>query len=228
MNKKILAIIPARGGSKRLPFKNILDLDGKPLIEWTINAAKDSTFINKIIVTSDDEKILDISNKLKVDTLKRPENLALDTSTTLETINHVLDNITEKYDYIILLQATSPLRTSTHIDESINLLFNKKANAVISVCEMEHSPLWANTLDETLDMSNFLKEEVKNKRSQDLEKYFRLNGAIYICQVDEFIKQKTFFLKEKIYAYEMDKLSSIDIDEKLDFELAKVIKNIAF
>ena len=88
---------------------------------------------------------------------------------------------------------------------------------------MEHSPLWSNTLPENLDMSNFLRDEVKNKRSQDLDKYYRLNGAIYICKTDRLLKEKTFFIKDKIYAYIMDRKSSVDIDDEIDFKLAMAI-----
>ncbi len=89
---------------------------------------------------------------------------------------------------------------------------------------MEHNPLWSNTLPNDGNMSNFLKDEILNKRSQDLEKYYRINGAIYICKTDRFLEEKSFFLKDNIYAYTMDRRSSIDIDEKEDFELANIIK----
>jgi len=123
----------------------------------------------------------------------------------------------------VLLQPTSPLRNEKHIDEAIELLEKKKADAVISVCETDHSPLWSNTLPEDLNMSNFLRDEIKNKRSQDLPKFYRLNGAIYICKTDKFLEEKTFFIKNNIYAYIMDRKSSIDIDDEIDFKLAKVL-----
>lgn len=221
-NKTFLAIIPARGGSKRLPRKNVLDLCDKPLIAWSIESALKSKYIDKIVVSSDDDEILEISKKFGSDTIKRPDFLASDTATTFDTIKHTIDNL-EKYDYVVLLQPTSPLRDERHIDEAIELLEEKKANAVISVCEMDHSPLWSNTLDDSLSMINFLKEEVLNKRSQDLEKYYRLNGAIYICQTKKLIEEKTFILKENIFAYMMDRKSSIDIDEEIDFRLAEIL-----
>ena len=139
-NKKFLAIIPARGGSKRLPRKNVLDLCGKPLIAYTIEAALKSKYIDKVIVSSDDEEILNISSNFGADIIKRPIDLANDTATTIDAIKHTIDNF-ENYDYIVLLQPTSPLRNEKHIDEAIELLEKKKADAVVSVCEMEHSPL---------------------------------------------------------------------------------------
>ena len=193
MNKTFLAIIPARGGSKRLPRKNLLDLCGKPLIAWSIEAALKSKYISKVIVSSDDEEILNIAKEYKADFIKRPDELASDTATTFDTLKHTLENV-EKYDYVVLLQPTSPLRTEKHINEAIELLEEKNADAIISVCEMEHSPLWSNTLDENLDITNFLRDEVLNKRSQDLPKYYRLNGAIYICKTDKLLQNKGFFL----------------------------------
>ena len=220
MNKTFLAIIPARGGSKRLPRKNLLDLCGKPLIAWSIEAALKSKYISKVIVSSDDEEILNIAKEYKADFIKRPDELASDTATTFDALKHTLENV-EKYDYVVLLQPTSPLRTEKHIDEAIELLKEKNADAIISVCEVEHSPLWSNTLDENLDMSNFLRDEVLNKRSQDLPKYYRLNGAIYICKTDKLLENKGFFLKENIYAYKMNKKHSVDIDEEIDFIIAE-------
>ena len=220
MNKTFLAIIPARGGSKRLPRKNLLDLCGKPLIAWSIEAALKSKYISKIIVSSDDEEILNIAKEYKADFIKRPDELASDTATTFDALKHTLKNV-GKYDYVVLLQPTSPLRNEKHIDEAIELLKEKNADAIISVCEMEHSPLWSNILDENLDMSNFLRDEVLNKRSQDLPKYYRLNGAIYICKTEELLENKGFFIKENIYAYTMDKKHSVDIDEEIDFIIAE-------
>ncbi len=220
MNKTFLAIIPARGGSKRLPRKNILDLEGKPLIAWSIEAGLKSKYINDVVVSSDDEEILNISNKYGAITIKRPDELAEDTSSTFDTIKHTIDNM-KKYDYIVLLQATSPLRNEKHIDAAIELLESKNADAVVSVCEMEHSPLWSNTLPEDGNMNKFLRDDVLNKRSQDLEKYYRINGAIYICRTDKFLENEGFFLKSNIFAFLMDRKSSIDIDEEIDFKLAK-------
>ncbi len=222
-NKKtFLVIIPARGGSKRLPRKNILDLAGKPLIVWSIEAGLNSKYIDKVIVSSDDDEILEISKIYGAQIIKRPSELASDTATTFDALKHTIDNI-EKYDYIVLLQATSPLRDEKHIDEAIELLEAKGADAVISVCEMDHSPLWSNTLPLDNSMIGFLKDEILNKRSQDLAQYFRLNGATYICKTDKLLEEKSFFLKDNIFAFKMDRQSSIDIDEEIDFKFAEML-----
>ena len=178
-NKTFLGIVPARGGSKRLPRKNMLNLCGKPLIAWSIEAGLNSKYIDKVVVSSDDDEILNISSNFGAETIKRPVELASDTATTFDAIKHTIENV-EKYDYIVLLQPTSPLRNAKHIDEAIELLEIKNADAVVSVCEMDHSPLWSNTLPNDGNMRGFLREETLNKRSQDLEKYYRLNGAIYM------------------------------------------------
>ena len=221
-NKTFLAIIPARGGSKRLPRKNVLDLNGKPLIAWSIEAGLKSKYIDRVIVSSDDAEILDISQYYGADIIQRPEILANDTAKTFGVIKHVIEN-SDSYSYIVLLQPTSPLRTSQHIDKAIELLVSERMNTVISVCKMDHSPLWSNTLPEDESLNGFLSENVLNKRSQDLEMYYRINGAIYICSTDLLLSNKSFFLRDNIYAYKMRRMDSIDIDERFDFMVAESI-----
>jgi len=221
-NKTFLAIIPARGGSKRLPNKNILELKGKPLIAWSIEAAKKSKYIDNIVVSSDSDKILDIAKKYSVITIKRPDSLATDTASSIDVIKHVVENIKEKYDYIVLLQPTSPLRNEEHIDEAIEELIKKNADAIVSVCEIDHPVEWSNVLPENLSMENFISKE-NLKRSQDLPKRYRINGAIYICKTDKFLEEKTLLLEKNIFAYVMDKKYSVDIDDEFDFKLAEVL-----
>ena len=221
-DKTFLAIIPARGGSKRLPRKNLLDLAGKPLIAWSIEVGLNSKYIDKVVVSSDDTEILKISKKYHTESIVRPDELASNTATTFDAIKHTIENV-EQYDYVVLLQATSPLRNEKDIDMAIELLESKKADAVVSVCEMDHSPLWSNTLNKSLSMSTFLKDEVLNKRSQDLDTYYRLNGAIYICKTDKLLEEESFFLKKNIFAYVMSRERSVDIDEEIDFKIAKAL-----
>ena len=221
-NKNFLAVIPARGGSKRLPGKNILDLCGKPIIAWSIEAGLNSSYIDKVVVSSDDDDILDTAKRFKAEIIKRPKQLASDTASSFDVVKHAIDNL-ESYDYVVLLQPTSPLRNYQHIDKAIEFLEEKNADSIISVCEVNHSPLWSNTLQENCSMNNFRKEEVINKRSQDLEKYYRLNGAIYICEISKFLKEREFFLGENVYAFIMNREHSIDIDEKIDLEFARIL-----
>jgi CMP-N,N'-diacetyllegionaminic acid synthase len=225
-NKKFLAVIPARGGSKRLSGKNILDLAGKPLIAWTIEAAKESQYIDAVLVTSDSDEIIEVAKSFAAETVKRPAHLADDTATTFDAIEHAIKDKGE-YDYIVLLQPTSPLRAGLHIDEAIALLDQKNADAVISVTELEHSLQWVNGLPEDDSMAGFLKDEYINKRSQDFERHYRLNGAIYICRKERLLLEKTFFIKDKIFAYKMDQKASVDIDEEMDFKWACFLLNQA-
>jgi len=225
MTKKTLAIITARGGSKRLPNKNILDLVRKPLIAWTSDVAKKSKHITKLIVSTDSEKIKQVAEKYNVEVpFIRPDYLASDTATSFDVIKHSIEffaNKNEYFDYIMLLQPTSPLRTDQHIDEAFSMLTDE-TKAVVSVCESEHSPLWSNSLPENLSMKNFISEKNKNLRSQDLPIYYRLNGAIYISEINYFFENKGFF-SENTKAYIMPQLNSTDIDTQLDFDFCEFL-----
>lgn len=225
---RLLAIIPARGGSKRLPRKNILDLAGKPLIAWSIEAALGSKYIDRAIVSTDDEEIVKISRKYGADVpFIRPDELATDESSSVDVVLHAINILKERgeeYEYIVLLQPTSPLRTAINIDESVQLLDDTASDAVISVCKAEHNPLWSNILPADNDLSGFIDCSILNKRSQDLNQYYRLNGAIYLCQISRLYEERTLFIRDNIVAYEMSQEQSVDVDSKVDFQLAQVIK----
>jgi CMP-N,N'-diacetyllegionaminic acid synthase len=218
-DKKVLAVIPARGGSKRLPNKNILDLAGKPLIAWTIEAAKKSKYIDTLIVSTDSQKIAKVCEKYGAKVpFMRPKELATDTANSIDVILHAIDfykKLGLNYEYIILLQPTSPLRTAEDIDDAFES-FGEDTKAVVSVCETEHPPLWSNTLPEDLSMKDFIRLKIKNKRSQDLPTYYRLNGAIYIADV-EYMKINNGFIGEKTKAFIMPQERSVDIDSMVDF-----------
>jgi CMP-N-acetylneuraminic acid synthetase len=225
---RTLAIIPARGGSKRLPRKNVLDLGGKPLIAWTIEAALGCPLISEVMVTTDDDEIAEIAKQYGANVpFMRPSELASDTATSFDAIKHAINfyrtELGQAFDFVILLQPTSPLRNSQHISEAIELLSQKKADAIISVCEVDHSPLWMNTLPADCCMDKFLRDEVRNVRSQELPQNYRLNGAVYICRTNRLLAEKTFFISNNIFAYIMSKETSIDIDDQSDFKLAKCL-----
>lgn len=232
MNNKLgfLAIIPARGGSKRLPGKNVAPIAGKPMIAWTIDAAIKSNLLTEVMVTTDDEKIAELAKQMSVNVpFIRPDYLATDTASTFDVVKHVIeycqDELDHKFDFIVLLQPTSPLRTGEDIDTAIRLLIEKSADAVVSVCKTEHSPLWSNTLTSNGSMDNFIQDSIQNKRSQDLDDYYRLNGAIYIVNTRKLLEQRSFILQKNTYAYVMDRENSIDIDEQLDFKIAECLLN---
>jgi CMP-N-acetylneuraminic acid synthetase len=224
-DKKILAIVPARGGSKRLPRKNIMPLFDKPLIAWSIEAATKSKYIDNVIVSSDSEEILEVARAFGANVpFIRPKELAADDTRSIDVVIHALNFYKEeKYDFVILLQPTSPLRDEEDIDRAIEYFFSKNATSVIGVCEVEHSPLWSNTLDESMSMDNFLDDKYNNSRSQDLPTYYRINGAFYMSQTGSVLKNETFFTKKDIYAYLMSQEHSVDIDTFFDFITAESI-----
>lgn len=222
-NKKILAIIPARSGSKGLKDKNIKELNGKPMISYTIEAAVQSGIFEDVIVSTDSQVYADISIDYGASVpFLRSNYLSSDTATSIDMIIHVIEEmnkIGKEYDYFMLLQPTSPLRTKDDIINAIELLFEKEANSVVSVCEAENSPLYMNTINEDLSIDGFLPKGIKTRR-QELDKYYRINGAIYLCKVEYFLKSKDFY-NERSYAYLMNKKNSIDVDDEVDFEFVK-------
>ena len=226
-NKKILALIPARGGSKGLPGKNIKVLLGRPLIAWAIESAKKNKYIDRIIVSTDSEDIAEISKKYGAEVpFIRPEYLALDKSKMIDIIIYALNYLEEKgdcYDLVLLLQPTSPLRIARDIDESIKLLFTKRAKAVVSVSQINH--YWSNTLPENGCMKDFLKPELLNKNRQELPILYEINGAIYLAYC-RYLKKNNSFFGNETYAYKMPVERSIDIDTEFDFKIAQfLIKN---
>lgn len=226
ISKKILAVIPARGGSKGLSQKNVLDLCGKPLISWTINASLESNCISKTIVTSDDANILKVAAKYGAETILRPKHLATDSAIITPVITHVLEslgNTIDEFDYIALLQPTSPLRTSLHIEQAFKIMLEAKADSVISV-----SPLGSSVLKTFVLDNGYLKGAVNNSypfmSRQDLPDAFQANGAIYIIDIGAFLAQETL-LTNKTVPFEMDNVCSIDIDNQEDFDRVKGIIN---
>lgn len=222
-DKKILAFIPARGGSKRLPQKNILSLAGKPLIAWSIDAAKNSKYIDDIFVSTDDKNIASIASTYGIDIPElRPSYLASDNSSTDSALIYTLEKYAKNIDIVVILQPTSPLRNFNHIDESLELFIKNDAFSVVSVTECEHSPLWANTLPNDLNLENFISKEAQ-KRSQDLSKFYRLNGAIYIFDVKKLLEYNGIVYTSRSYAYIMDQIASVDIDTQTDFLYAEFL-----
>jgi CMP-N-acetylneuraminic acid synthetase len=223
---RALAIIPARQGSKRLPGKNMLSLSGKPLIQWTIEAAQQSRAIGEILVTSDDPAVLALAQQLGVDhVVERPESLASDTAKTSDVILHALEyriRFGDRPDTVCLLQATSPLRTAADIDGAYALYTRSGAPSVISVCELEHPLAWCSTLGESLSMRGFMENIRQERRSQDLERHYRLNGAIYISDIEPLMEIGSFLADETL-AYIMPRYRSVDVDDNLDFCLAKAV-----
>ncbi|MDF2877900.1 MAG: acylneuraminate cytidylyltransferase [Clostridia bacterium] len=224
--KSILAIIPARGGSKGIPKKNIKALNGVPLIGYTLQEVKKSKHITRVVVSTDDEEIAEVSRQFNAEIpCLRPKQLSTDTSSTVDGIAHMINYLNEKEnyvpDYICLLQCTSPLRTNLDIDGAIDKLLNSDFDGIVSVCESEVNPYWTNVFEKN-KLKYFIEEGKFITRRQDLPQIYRCNGAIYIIKTEVFIKEKTFET-ENITGYIMTNENSIDIDTTIDFKIAEIL-----
>lgn len=216
---RILALIPARGGSKGLPGKNIRPLAGKPLIAWSIEAALAARHVLRVVVSSEDASILDHARAYGAETpFVRPESLARDDTPSIDVVLHALDAL-PGFDWVVLLQPTSPLRTTEDIDAAIEQCLESGAPACVSVCEAKASPWWMFSLDGDGRMRSFLPPEQRPARRQDLPALYALNGAVYVARVD-WLRQTRSFLTEKTLAYVMPPERSVDIDTAFDFQLA--------
>lgn len=219
---KRLAIIPARAGSKRLKDKNITDLCGRPLIAYTIEAAIDSELFDKVVVSTDSELYADISKSYGADILMRGESLSNDTATSFMVIKDALSKCDDSYDYFVLLQPTSPLRSSTHIKEAVQRFEEniKKFDFLVSMKESEHPKALCNPIEDDMSLK-FFDSDFSSYRRQAFKDYAP-NGAIFIARPDAYLSQKHFF-GSKAMAYIMNAEDSIDIDNAIDLALAKAV-----
>lgn len=226
----MLAVIPARGGSKGVPGKNIKMLAGKPLISYTIKAALESGIFKKVIVSTDSREIADIAVRHGAETpFLRPKEISGDLTSSDDVILHALSYYKEngiEFEEVCKLQPTSPFRDGDHLKEAYKLFCSKKADFLVSVCECEHSPLWSGIIGEDLRLDDFISEEAKRACRQDLPTYYRLNGAIYMGKTEKFTKNKSFLGKNCI-AYIMKQEESVDIDSELDFAFAEIMMQYA-
>lgn len=221
--KSVLAIIPARGGSKGVPRKNIRNVGGKPLIAWTIEEAKKSKYIDRLILSSEDDEIISVAKLYGCEVpYKRPTEWAQDDTPGIKPVIHAIETLPEKYDYVILLQPTSPLRKAEDIDSSIALCNKESAKACVTVTEPDKSPFWMYTLDSKNKISPMLPLDGNITIRQDLPKVYALNGAVYVSQT-QWLLEKESFLTEETIAYPMVKERSLDIDTEFDLELVQII-----
>lgn len=222
---KNLAVIPARSGSKGLEDKNIKLLKGKPLMVYSIEAAKQSGVFDCIHVSTDSRKYAEIAKEHGADVpFLREESLAGDLASTWDVIRYVVrkyETLQQEFDTVTVLQPTSPLRSEKDIYEAYQIFNQKKAHSVISVCEMEHPPVWSNVLPEDGCLKGFLKPEADVPR-QELPSYYRLNGAIYIVDIKHLMDNGDIY-DEQSYAYVMDTGRSVDIDNADDFAMAEFL-----
>ncbi|MCF8297385.1 MAG: acylneuraminate cytidylyltransferase family protein [Saprospiraceae bacterium] len=224
MKNRILALIPARGGSKGLVRKNVKVLNGKPLIYYTIKAALDSKKIDNVYVSSEDREILEISKYYNANIIHRPQELATDCASTESVIFDAieqLDKQDENFDILLLLQATSPLRDSNDINKALDLFLNNDCTALISVTKNEQCPYKSLRLAGTY-LTGIYNNADQFKRRQDFPETFMPNGAIYAIYIDEFTKNKMLFTNKTI-PFVMEKDKSYDLDTLNDFGLIEEI-----
>jgi len=225
VKSNILAIIPARGGSKGIPRKNVRLLCGKPLIAYTIEAALSSKLIDRVVVSTEDKEIAKVSKKYGAEVIRRPPELAQDDTPSLPVYQHAIRHLEKMEDYrpeiIVILQPTSPLRIAEDIDRAIEKFLETGYDSIVSVCEAEHLPHWMYTL-----AGNKLKPIIKDRenvtRRQDAPKVYRLNGAVYITSRDIIMKENRV-LGRDTRAHIMPLERSIDIDTALDLKLAELL-----
>ncbi|MFJ7952307.1 cytidylyltransferase domain-containing protein [Lysinibacillus sp. NPDC096418] len=222
---KILAVIPARGGSKGIARKNIVHIHDKPLIQYTIDAAKDAKYIDKIVVSTDDEEIANISKQCGAEVpFLRPKHLATDTAKTIEVLIHTVEKLNEVgefYDYLVLLQPTQPIRTSDIIDEAIQTIVDRNEEGLVSISEVSEHPVLIRTMNESGKLQNILNIN-STLRRQEFPKYYKVNGSIYINKINDNFTVNTS-LNDNNLGFIMDKKYDIDIDEEIDLEFLKVL-----
>lgn len=224
--KTVLAVIPARGGSKGIPRKNIKKLCGKPLIAWTIEEGLKSKYIDKLIVSTEDEEIALLSRKYGAEVpFLRPKELSYDDTPGIEPIIHSIkwmeQNAGIEYNYICVLQCTSPFRKSEHIDEALETLAKKNGECIVSVCESEISPYWMKKIENGI-LKDFMNNVQFYARRQELPKIYRLNGAIYAGKTSFVLKNKSWY-GDNTLPYVMQRHDSLDIDDMLDFKIAELL-----
>lgn len=220
--EKVLAVIPARGGSKGIPRKNIIDVAGKPLIAWTIEEAKKSQYLDRIILSSDDDEIIAVARAWGCEVpFKRPAQHAQDDTPGIMPVLHALAALPE-YGYVVLLQPTSPLRTAADIDACLESCINASANCCVSVAEPEQSPYWMYHVSSEGLLIPLLDNKELITRRQDHPAVYALNGAVYVARSKWLLETKIFITKETL-AYLMPRDNSIDIDSQIDLDIAELL-----
>jgi N-acylneuraminate cytidylyltransferase/CMP-N,N'-diacetyllegionaminic acid synthase len=219
--KSILALVPARAGSRGLPGKNLLPLLGRPLIAWTIAQARASRYLDAVVVSTDGGRIASAARRCGAEVpFRRPSRLATSKARMSDVVRHALESLRRQgrsFDLVMLLQPTSPLRRARDIDEAVELLARKRAGAAVSVCPCEHHPFLSAPLSPGGWMGGFLRARGRNR--QELPACFRLNGAVYLAETGYFLKHRGF-LGPRTCALVMPAERSVDIDTRFDFDLA--------
>jgi N-acylneuraminate cytidylyltransferase len=219
---KVLGLIPARGGSKGVPRKNVRLLGGKPLLQWTTDAATESRLIDRLVLSTEDSEIAELGRSLGVDVpFLRPEAAATDEASAHHVIEHALASLDEAYEYLVYLQPTSPFRTALDIDGCLETLAASNTETCVSVSVSRAKPEWLFYLEEGSRLKPVL-GELKSQRRQELRTAYELNGAVYAARVAAYRARGSFF-SERTAAWVMPADRSIDLDELDDFERAEAL-----
>ena len=219
---KVLAVVPARGGSKGLPRKNILDLAGRPLIAWTLAAAQQSQFIDRCVVSTDDEEIAEVARAYGGDVpFMRPAELAGDTAETFSAIEHALQQL-PGYDILVILQPTSPLRIAEDIDQALREMQRHGAPSCVSVVEPAKSPYWSYRIDDDGRLEPLMHPKYSTMRRQELPTSYVLNGAVYATRIDWLLENGNC-PSELTVPLVMPAERPIDIDNAFDLEVAALV-----
>lgn len=221
--KRVLAVITARGGSKGLPRKNVLEVGGKPMVAWSVEAGRQSRYVDRLILSSDDNEIIAAARAADCEVpFKRPDSLAGDAIPIQDVLIHALDNLAETFDYLVLLQATSPLRGAADIDGAIETCLRTGAPACVSVTTPGKPPYWMYHVDAEGRMERVVEPPAEANRRQQLPPVTVLNGAVYVVRVDWFRAERTFVTGET-RAWVMPPERSVDVDTRLDLIFARAL-----
>lgn len=227
---RVLGLVPARGGSKGVPRKNIRQLGGKPLLAYTAEAALGSKLLSRVVLTTDDQEIAEVGRRLGLDVpFMRPANLAQDSTPMLPVVQHAVaaleaevEGAVPRYDAVCLLQPTAPFRTSDDIDGCLRLFEREEADCVISVLAVpsDHNPHWVYFRDDAGVLRIATGEATPIPRRQDLPPAFHREGSVYVSRRDLIMKQGTLF-GPRLFGYPMDSRRGVNIDEMADWERAE-------
>lgn len=216
----LIGIIPARGGSKGIPRKNIKLLMGRPLIGWSIDAAKQSSCVDRIIVSTEDEEIASAARELGADVpFMRPTELAADDASGIAPVLHVISRL-PNYDWVLLLQPTSPLRSAEDIEGIWQFCQERGAPSAVSVCEVEKHPYWMYQRNAAQRLEPFIKRRTDVTRRQDLPPAYALNGALFLAKTDWLLKRQDFIGPDTL-GYIMPRERSVDLDTPQDWNLVE-------
>ena len=224
----VLAIIPARGGSKGIPGKNLVELRGRPLLTWSVQAALGSAYIDRLVVSSDSDRILEAAAELGEELpLRRPPELSQDDSPAIAVVDHALSCLKWgaeglAYDLVVLLQPTSPLRTTWDIDSAIERVVKEAAPSCVSVTRPRHHPAWMFRVAGRGELRSLGMAESGATRRQDLGDVYALNGAVYVARRDWLTRERSF-VGAGTLAHVMPKERSVDIDSELDLLVADAL-----